>query len=61
MILDLTKDEAWNLYFEIGKAIDRHKSNIQRYDAMKCQQAVQVEESKLQCLEEIKKKINVEV
>ena len=61
MILDLTKDEAWNLYFEIGKAIDRHKSNIQRYAAMKCQQAVQVEESKLQSLEEIKKKINVEV
>ena len=61
MILELTKDEAWNLYFEIGKAIDRHKANIQRYAAMKCQQAVQVEESKLQSLEEIKKKINVEV
>lgn len=61
MILELTKDEAWNLYFEIGKAIDRHKSNIQRYAAMKFQQAVQVEESKLQSLEEIKKKINVEV
>lgn len=61
MILDLTKDEAWNLYFEIGKAIDRHKSNIQRYDAMQCHQAVQVEENKLQSLEQIRKKINVEV
>lgn len=61
MILELTKEEAWNLYFEIGKAIERHKANIEKYQSMQCHQAVQVEENKLQSLEQIRKKINVEV
>lgn len=61
MILELTDNQAWNLYFEIGKAIERHKANIERYAAMQCQQAVQVEEKKLQSLEQIRKKIKVEV
>lgn len=59
MILELTKDEAWDLYFEIGKAIERHKSSIEKYKSMLCHQAIQVEEKKIQSLEAIRKKIDL--
>lgn len=60
MLEQLTKDELWDLYFELGKAIERHKFNIEQYEDMKCYQAIEVEKKKIESLESIRKKIQLD-
>ena len=57
MTSDLTQEELESLFYDLGKSITAHKSQMELYKEIQCQQGVALEESRVTILERIRNKI----
>ena len=54
---DLTNEELESLYHDLGKSITAHRSQMEIYREIQCQQGVALEQSRVTILERIRNKI----
>ena len=55
--MELSKEECIELYFDLGKSIERHKEKLENYQNIKLSQGVDFEQARIKCLSEIRNKI----